>query len=105
MPEPTLFEKIITRDIPAQIEYEDEQCIVIHDIAPKARVHLLIIPKQPIPTVMDLQPTDSALMGHLLLVAKQLGDKLGLTGYKLQCNVGADGGQEIMHIHIHLLAK
>ena len=99
----TIFSKIIDKEIPAEFEYEDDKCIVIHDIHPKSPVHLLIIPKKPIPTIIDLADEDQALMGHLLLVARDMGKKLGLEGYKLCFNVGEKGGQEVMHIHLHLL--
>jgi histidine triad (HIT) family protein len=99
----TIFTKIINKEIPAKLEFEDDQCIVIHDIFPKSKIHLLIIPKKPIPTIADIEDTDQDLIGHLFLVARDMGKKLGLSGYKLQFNVGKDGGQEIMHIHLHLL--
>jgi histidine triad (HIT) family protein len=99
----TIFTRIINKEIPAQIEYEDEHCIVIHDIHPKSDVHLLIIPKKPIPTIMHLEDEEQALVGHLFLVARNMGKKFGLEGYKLQFNVGEKGGQEVMHIHLHLL--
>lgn len=100
----TVFKKIIDKEIPAKIEFEDDKCIVIHDIHPKAPIHLLIIPKKPIPTIMDLRDEDQELMGHLILTARNVGRKLGLEGYKLLFNVGAKGGQEVFHIHLHLLA-
>lgn len=100
---PSIFTKIISREIPAKIEHEDDLCIVIHDIHPKAPVHLLIVPKKEIATIMDAQDEDQQLLGHLLLVARNMGQKLGLEGYKLQFNVGSKGGQEIFHIHLHLM--
>ena len=99
----TIFTRIINREVPARFEYEDDKCIVIHDVNPKSRVHLLIIPKKPIPTIMDLSDEDQALMGHLLLLARDMGKKFELEGYKLQFNVGEKGGQEVPHIHLHLL--
>jgi histidine triad (HIT) family protein len=107
----TLFEKIIAREIPANIEYEDNDIIVIHDINPKAKIHLLIIPKKPITTVANInidisnENNDILLMGKLFAIAKKMGEKLYLEGYKLQCNVGEKGGQEIFHIHLHLLSN
>jgi len=100
----TLFEKIIAGEIPSDKVYQDEFCIVIKDIHPKARVHLLIIPRKPIASIMELQAEDQNLAGHLLLIAKKLGEDLGLEGYRLQINVGEKGGQEIFHLHVHLLA-
>lgn len=102
---PTIFTKIINKEIPAQIEFEDDFCIVIHDIHPQAPVHLLIIPKKEIPTIMEAKDEDQALLGHLMLVARNMGKKLGLEGYKLVYNVGKKGGQEIFHIHLHLLGE
>ena len=101
----SIFTKIINREIPARIEYEDELCIVIHDIHPKAPVHLLLVPKKEIPTIMDVHDEDQLLLGHLILVARNMGKKLGLEGYKLVYNVGEKGGQEIFHIHLHLLGE
>ena len=102
----TLFEKIIARKIPANIEYEDDEIIVIHDISPKAKLHLLIIPKKPIPTVADMNiPDDVEVMGKLFAIAKKIGDEKKLEGYKLQVNVGEKGGQEVFHIHMHMLAN
>lgn len=99
----SVFTKIIKREIDAKIEYEDDLCIVFHDIHPKARVHLLIVPKKEIPTIMDAADEDQALLGHLILVARNMGRKLELEGYRLQFNVGHKGGQEIYHIHLHLM--
>jgi histidine triad (HIT) family protein len=101
---PTLFEKIIAGEIPSDKVYEDEKCIVIKDLYPKAKTHLLIIPRKPIPSILELESSDEALVGYLLSVARKLGEELGLEGYKLQINCGAKGGQEIFHLHIHLLA-
>lgn len=103
--EKTLFSKIIDREIPADIVYEDDKCIVIKDIHPKARVHLLIIPKKPIPTLFDLQPEDKDTMGHMMLLLPQLAQSLDLDGFKTQINTGASGGQEVFHIHIHLMGN
>lgn len=101
----TIFTQIIKKEIPAQIEYEDDLCIVFHDKFPKAPVHLLIVPKKEITTIMDVQDEDQALLGHLILIARDMGQKLGLQGYKLQFNVGEKGGQEIFHIHLHLMGE
>jgi histidine triad (HIT) family protein len=99
----TIFTKIINKEIPAKFEYEDDKCIVIYDKFPKSNVHLLVIPKKPIATIADAQDEDQELLGHLILIARNIGKKLGLTGYKLVFNVGRDGGQEVMHIHLHIL--
>lgn len=104
-PEKSLFSQIIDREIPADIVHEDEKCIVIHDINPKARVHLLVIPKKPIPTLFDLAPEDKDLMGHMMLLLPQLAQAQSLDGFKTQIHTGESGGQEVFHIHIHLLGN
>lgn len=101
--EKTLFSKIIDRELPAHIVHEDDKCIVIKDINPKARIHLLIIPKKPIPTLFDLAPEDKDLMGHMMLLLPQLAKVQGLEGFKTQIHTGELGGQEVFHVHIHLL--
>lgn len=101
----SIFSKIIDREIPSDILHEDEKCIVIKDINPKARVHLLIIPKRPIPTLFDLTPDDKDCMGHMMLLLPQLASAQGLDGFKTQINTGASGGQEVFHIHIHLMGN
>ncbi len=98
-----IFCKIIVGEIPSKQEYHDEHCVVFHDIHPKAPVHVLVVPRKHIPTVMDLKEGDEKIMGHLVRVAKEMGEKLGLEGYRLQFNVGEKGGQEVMHVHLHLL--
>jgi histidine triad (HIT) family protein len=102
----TLFEKIVDREIPAKIEHEDEQCIVIHDIQPQAPVHLLIIPKKAIPRLEQAAPADQAVLGHLLLTAGAIAKKLGLArGFRLVINNGSDACESVPHLHVHLLAK
>jgi histidine triad (HIT) family protein len=102
----TLFERIVAREIPAKIEYEDDRCIVIHDIDPKAPVHLLLIPKRVIPRLGDAVASDEALLGHLLLVAGVVAKKLGLErGFRLVINHGPDACEAVPHLHMHLLAK
>jgi histidine triad (HIT) family protein len=102
----TLFEKIIDREIPARIEHEDERCIVIHDIQPQAPVHLLIIPKKPIARVGEAADADEAVLGHLLLVARDVARKLGLEGgFRIVINNGPDACESVPHLHLHLMAK
>ena len=100
----TIFAKIIRREVPAQIEYEDDRCLAFHDVAAQAPTHLLVIPKQPIPSLAAVTDADSPLLGHLVRVATQLAEQLGLAeGYRLVINCGPDGGQSVDHLHIHLL--
>lgn len=103
---PTLFQRIIAREIPAKIEHEDEHCIVIHDIQPQAPVHLLIIPKIVIPRVGEAAPEQQAILGHLLLTAGVVAKKLQLDrGFRLVVNHGPDACESVPHLHVHLLAK
>ena len=103
----TLFQKIIDREIPAKLAHEDELCIAIHDINPQAPVHVLVIPKKLIPRVGLASAADRSLLGHLLLTAASLAQKLGVaeSGYRLVINNGADGGESVPHLHIHLLGQ
>jgi len=101
----TIFTKIINKEIPADIVHEDDLSLAFRDINPQAPVHILIIPKKPLPTLHDMQSTDRELLGHLLLVAKLVAGKEGVgDAYRLVLNNGAGAGQEIFHIHFHLLA-
>jgi histidine triad (HIT) family protein len=102
----TIFQKIIDREIPAKIEHEDEQCVVLHDIQPQAPVHLLIVPKKPIARVGEAVPADQAVLGHLLLVAGNMAKKLNLAqGFRLVINNGPHASESVPHLHVHLLAK
>jgi histidine triad (HIT) family protein len=104
-PAETIFSRIIRREIPARIEHEDDLCLAFHDVTPQAPVHLLVIPKKPIPSLAHATPEDAALLGHLVVVATELARRLGLDrGYRLVVNCGQDGGQTVHHLHIHLLA-
>lgn len=104
MSEKTIFKRIIDREIPANIVYEDELCLAFHDISPQAPTHVLIIPKQEIESVAQLTVADQALAGHLLLVAGRVAAQLGLAhGYRVVANCGPDGGQSVDHLHLHLL--
>lgn len=101
----TIFQKIIDREIPAKIEHEDDQCIVIHDIHPQAPVHLLIIPKRVIARAAEATAADEALLGHLFTVAALLAKKLSLgSGFRLVANSGPHAGETVPHLHVHLLA-
>lgn len=105
MPIKTLFEKIISREIPADIIYEDEQVLCFRDIEPQAPTHLLLIPKQVIPRIAASQETDSQLLGHLLsripLITKQEG--IDESGFRVVINNGPDGGETVPHLHVHIL--
>ncbi len=99
-----LFCKIVTGDIPATIIFEDEQVIAFRDIRPQAPSHLLIIPRKHIPTINESRIDDKELIGHMILCAKDVAAQENLTnGYRLVFNVNADGGQEVYHIHLHVL--
>jgi len=101
----TIFEKIIARQIPAKIAYEDELVLAFHDINPQAPTHVLIVPKKTIPRIALAGSPDQALLGHLLLKAAEVAAKLGLqdTGYRLVINNGRDGGESVPHLHCHIL--
>ena len=100
----TLFEKIIDREIPAEILHEDEDCIVVRDIAPQAPVHVLIIPKKLIPRVAQAGEVDERLLGKLLLIARMIAKDENLEdGFRIVINNGPDGGESVPHLHVHLL--
>lgn len=98
-----IFCEIAAGRSPASVEYEDERVVAFQDIYPKAPLHLLIIPKKHIPSVVDLEAADADLVSHMIFVAKQLAEQRHLRGYKLIFNVGKEGGQIIFHLHLHLL--
>lgn len=100
----TIFGRIIRGEVPARIVHDDDRCLAFHDVAPQAPVHVLVIPKRPIPSLADTAPDDADLLGHLVFVATQLARSLGLAdGYRLVVNCGRDGGQSVDHLHVHLL--
>ena len=101
----TLFEKISAREIPAQIVYEDDLVLAIRDIQPQAPTHLLIFPKRPVPRLAEATPADHQLLGHLLLKAAAVAETAGLkkSGYRIVINNGADGGETVPHLHVHIL--
>lgn len=106
MSEDTIFGKIIRREIPADIVYEDDLCLAFRDISPQAPTHILVIPKQPIPSLAQATAEDRALLGHLLLSVKAIAEQLGVadSGYRVVINTGEHGGQTVFHLHLHLLA-
>lgn len=100
----TLFEKIIARQIPADIVFEDDQCLAFRDIAPQAPVHILIVPKKPLERVGAASQADCALLGHLLFSVAEIArlEKL-VDGYRIVINNGSNGGETVPHLHVHLL--
>jgi histidine triad (HIT) family protein len=103
----TIFEKIAQRQIPADIVYENEEFMVIRDINPQAPVHALMFPKKPIPRVGEAKPEDAAVLGRMLAASGEIARRLGVydSGYRLVINHGADAGESVPHLHIHLLGK
>jgi histidine triad (HIT) family protein len=105
MAEKTIFKRIIDREIPAKIVYEDEYCLAFEDIHPVAPVHLVVIPKQEIASADDIGEADEALVGHLFAVMRSIAVQLNIqNGYRVVTNCGRDAGQEVMHLHFHMLA-
>ena len=101
----TIFTKIINREIPADIVYEDDLCLAFRDINPRAPVHLLVIPKKPLATLADVGTDDQKMLGHLLVVANIVAEKEGVgDAFRLVLNNGAGAGQEVFHLHLHVLA-
>lgn len=101
----TIFSKIINREIPAKIVYEDELCLAFHDVNPQAPTHVLLIPKKEIPRLVDATAEDAALLGHLMLTANKIAQQLGVgDAFRLAVNNGADAGQSVFHLHLHILA-
>ena len=101
----TLFTRIIQREIPADIVYEDAHCLAFRDINPQAPIHVLLVPKQEIPCLVDAAAEDQALLGHLLIAAGAVARQLGVgDAFRLVVNNGAEAGQTVFHLHLHLLA-
>ena len=104
MSEPTVFKRIIDREIPADIVYEDDLTLALRDIAPKAPTHVLVIPKKEIASLADATDADEAVLGRLFTVARRVAEQEGLSnGYRCIVNTGPDGGQEVPHLHLHVL--
>ena len=100
----TIFSKIIRKEIPANIVYEDDLALAFTDVNPQAPVHILVIPKKPIVNLATAEPEDQALLGHLLLTVQKVAEQAGLeNGYRVVMNTGVDGGQTVYHLHIHIL--
>lgn len=102
---PTLFERILNKEIPATIVHQDERVTAFRDIQPRAPVHILVVPTKPIPTANDIEDGDEALIGHMFTVARDLARREGIAenGYRLIINCNKHGGQEVYHLHLHLL--
>ena len=104
MPAKTIFKKIIDKEIPAKICYEDDRCLAFHDVAPQAPTHVLVIPKQEITSLDAVADADADLMAHIWLVIRNLARDLNLgRGYRVVVNCGPDGGQSVDHLHFHIL--
>lgn len=103
----TIFEKIISREIPAEVIWEDDDAIAFHDVNPQAPTHVLIVPKKIIPRLRDATDSDATILGKLLLVARDLAKKLGVaeTGFRVVINSGPDAGESVPHLHVHLLGN
>lgn len=101
----SIFEKIITRQIPARIVGETDDWIAFHDVAPQAPVHVLVVPKRLIPRIGEAVPGDAELLGRLLLASREVAQRLGIleTGYRVVINNGAHGGETVPHLHVHVL--
>ena len=100
----TIFGKVIAREIPADIVYEDERCLAFRDINPQAPTHVLVIPKKEIPRLIDATAEDEALLGHMMMAAGRIARQLGVgDAFRLVINNGADAGQSVFHLHMHIL--
>lgn len=103
----TIFEKIIRREIPADVVWEDEEIIAFRDVNPQAPIHVLVVPKRVVPRLAEATATDTALLGKLLLACRTVAEKLDLvaSGYRVVINSGPDAGESVPHLHVHLLGK
>lgn len=99
----TLFQKIADKEIPADLLYEDDQCIAFRDISPQAPFHALVVPRKPIVRPDEIEEEDESLVGHLFVVAREIARDAGLTDYRLVMNNGPEAGQSVFHIHLHVL--
>jgi histidine triad (HIT) family protein len=105
MAEPTIFSRIIAGEIPANIIYRDDQCVAFRDIQPQGPTHILVVPNEPIPSIAEVTPDHEQLVGHLFVVAAKLARDEGIdaSGYRLIINHGADAGQTVSHLHVHVI--
>lgn len=106
MGEKTIFKKILDGEIPAELIYEDEQCVAFRDISPQAPVHLLVIPRREIRSLQEVDAADEPLLGHLLVVCRKMAEQFELAnGFRVVINTGDDGGQTVDHLHFHVLGQ
>lgn len=105
MPATTIFGRILAGEIPCRKVFEDEQCLAFHDVAPVAPLHILVIPKQEIPSLARIEDADSALLGHLLHRAAEIGKEHAPDGFRVVINTGSDGGQTVDHLHLHVIGS
>jgi histidine triad (HIT) family protein len=106
VPDKTIFKRILDREIPADLIYEDDEVVAFNDVNPQAPVHVLVIPRKEIPSLAHAEDGDSELLGRMLLVVRDLAKTLGLDdGYRTVINTGRDGGQTVAHLHMHLLGQ
>lgn len=99
----TIFGRILNGQIPCQEVYSDAQCLAFRDVNPQAPLHVLVIPRKPIPSLAEAGPEDQELLGHLLLVAARVAGQEGLTGWRTVINSGAEAGQTVFHLHVHVI--
>ncbi len=99
----TIFARILRGEIPCDEVYSDDRCLAFRDVAPQAPVHLLVIPRQPLVSLAEAGDDDAALLGHLLLVAARVAKQEGLAGFRTVINSGAEAGQTVFHLHVHVL--
>jgi len=99
----SIFAKIIRRELPADVVYEDDLCLAFKDIHPQAPVHIILVPKKEITSLANVVPEDQQLMGHMMLKVTEIAKKQGLEGYRVVINTGKEGGQTVFHLHFHLL--
>ncbi|SFI34573.1 histidine triad nucleotide-binding protein [Planctomicrobium piriforme] len=106
MADKTIFKRILDREIPVDLIYEDDRCVAFRDVNPQAPVHLLVIPRQEIPSLLEVQPQDEPLLGHLLYICHHLAAEFGLAeGFRVVINAGPNGGQTVNHLHLHVLGQ
>jgi len=102
----TIFKKILDKEVPAKIVYEDDQAIAFHDVTPKAPIHILVIPRKEIRSLAQVEPEDEPLIGHLFTIVRKLAEEFQLSkGFRVVINTGPDGGQTVDHLHLHLLGQ